>query len=67
MSCVDLNGKPILVTSVAGFIERIGKAFYADVRYFVINPDAYIEGNLIGLYNVLEACRHSYDGVTLVL
>ncbi len=27
----------------------------------VINPDAYIEANIIGFYNILEACRHSYD------
>ena len=25
------------------------------------NPDAYVEANLIGFYNILEACRHSYD------
>lgn len=33
----------------------------AGVRYSIINPDSYIEANLIGFYNVLEACRHSYD------
>jgi len=31
------------------------------VRYSITNPDAYIESNLIGFYNILEACRHSYD------
>lgn len=31
------------------------------VRYSIENPDAYIEANLIGFYNILEACRHSYD------
>lgn len=30
----------------------------AGVRYSIINPDAYIEGNMIGFYNILEACRH---------
>lgn len=30
----------------------------AGVRYSIENPDAYIEGNLIGFYNVLEGCRH---------
>ena len=30
----------------------------AGVRYSIINPDAYIEGNLIGFYNILEACRN---------
>jgi nucleoside-diphosphate-sugar epimerase len=31
------------------------------VRYSIENPDVYIESNLIGFYNILEACRHSYD------
>lgn len=31
------------------------------MRYSITNPDAYIESNLIGFYNILEACRHSYD------
>ncbi len=31
------------------------------IRYSIINPDAYIESNIIGFYNILEACRHSYD------
>lgn len=30
----------------------------AGVRYSIINPDAYIESNMIGFYNILEACRH---------
>lgn len=33
----------------------------AGVRYSITNPDAYMESNLIGFYNILEACRHSYD------
>lgn len=36
-------------------------AAQAGVRYSIINPDAYIESNLIGFYNILEACRHSYE------
>lgn len=36
-------------------------AAQAGVRYSITNPDAYIEANLIGFYNILEACRHSYD------
>ena len=36
-------------------------AAQAGVRYSIINPDAYIESNLIGFYNILEACRHSKD------
>ena len=31
------------------------------MRYSITNPDAYIESNIIGFYNILEACRHSYD------
>lgn len=132
MSSVDLNGKTILVTGVAGFIGSnlvkriyqdhpdakvigidnmndyydvrlkeyrldeisenesfvfirgsiadktvIAKAFedykpqvvvnlaaQAGVRYSITNPDAYIESNVIGFYNILEACRHSYDNGT---
>lgn len=40
----------------------VNLAAQAGVRYSITNPDAYIESNLIGFYNVLEACRHSYDG-----
>ena len=36
-------------------------AAQAGVRYSITNPDAYIQSNLIGFYNILEACRHSYD------
>lgn len=36
-------------------------AAQAGVRYSITNPDVYIESNLIGFYNILEACRHSYD------
>lgn len=52
-------------------IDRISKEFQpeivvnlaaqAGVRYSITNPDAYVESNLIGFYNILEACRHSYD------
>lgn len=40
----------------------VNLAAQAGVRYSIINPDAYVESNLIGFYNILEACRHSYDG-----
>ncbi len=33
----------------------------AGVRYSISNPDSYISSNMIGFYNILEACRHSYD------
>ena len=38
----------------------VNLAAQAGVRYSITNPDAYIEANLIGFYNILEACRHSY-------
>ncbi len=46
------NDKPSVVVNLAA---------QAGVRYSIINPDVYIESNLIGFYNILEACRHSYD------
>lgn len=39
----------------------VNLAAQAGVRYSITNPDAYVEANLIGFYNILEACRHSYD------
>lgn len=42
--------KPELVVNLAA---------QAGVRYSITNPDAYIQSNLIGFYNILEACRHS--------
>ncbi|MDJ8950622.1 GDP-mannose 4,6-dehydratase [Clostridium perfringens] len=39
----------------------VNLAAQAGVRYSITNPDAYVEANLIGFYNLLEACRHSYD------
>ncbi len=46
------NYKPQVVVNLAA---------QAGVRYSIINPDAYMESNLNGFYNILEACRHSYD------
>ena len=73
----ELSGNPAF-TFLRGSIadkEIIGKIFekyrprivvnlaaQAGVRYSITNPDAYIESNIIGFYNILEACRHSYDG-----
>lgn len=42
----------------------VNLAAQAGVRYSITNPDAYIESNLIGFYNILETCRHSYDNGT---
>jgi Nucleoside-diphosphate-sugar epimerases len=39
----------------------VNLAAQAGVRYSITNPDAYIASNLIGFYNILEACRYSYD------
>lgn len=39
----------------------VNLAAQAGVRYSITNPDVYIQSNLIGFYNILEACRHSYD------
>lgn len=44
--------KPAIVVNLAA---------QAGVRYSISNPDTYIESNIIGFYNILEACRHSYD------
>ena len=39
----------------------VNLAAQAGVRYSIDHPDVYIESNLIGFFNILEACRHSYD------
>ena len=39
----------------------VNLAAQAGVRYSIDHPDVYIESNLVGFYNILEACRHSYD------
>lgn len=39
----------------------VNLAAQAGVRYSITNPDAYIESNIIGFYNILEACRYSYE------
>ena len=41
----------------------VNLAAQAGVRYSIDHPDVYIESNIIGFYNILEACRHSYDNV----
>lgn len=49
---IFMKYKPVVVVNLAA---------QAGVRYSITNPDAYIQSNLIGFYNILEACRHSYD------
>lgn len=39
----------------------VNLAAQAGVRYSIDHPDVYVESNIIGFYNILEACRHSYD------
>ncbi len=39
----------------------VNLAAQAGVRYSISNPSAYIESNVVGFFNILEACRHSYD------
>ena len=54
-SCIDnifAKHKPDIVINLAA---------QAGVRYSITNPDTYIQSNLIGFYNILEACRHSYE------
>lgn len=46
---IFINHSPALVVNLAA---------QAGVRYSITNPDAYIESNVIGFYNILEACRH---------
>lgn len=40
----------------------INLAAQAGVRYSITNPDVYISSNILGFYNILESCRHSFDG-----
>ena len=44
------------------FLVVVNLAAQAGVRYSIDHPDTYIRSNIIGFYNILEACRHSYDG-----
>lgn len=47
---IFINYKPTIIVNLAA---------QAGVRYSITNPDAYIQSNLIGFYNILEACRHN--------
>lgn len=59
----DIADKKFIKTLFTNFCPDVvvNLAAQAGVRYSIVNPDAYIESNLIGFYNILEACRHSYD------
>ena len=62
----DLADKALIDNAFAdyGFDIVVNLAAQAGVRYSITNPDAYINSNIIGFYNILEACRHSRDGGT---
>lgn len=59
----DIAGKNTVnrLFQVYQFDIVVNLAAQAGVRYSIQNPDAYIQSNIIGFYNILEACRHSYD------
>lgn len=59
----DIADKEVITTVFDKYHPAIvvNLAAQAGVRYSITNPDAYIQSNLIGFYNILEACRHSYD------
>ena len=59
----DIADKAAIASLFAEYHPHVvvNLAAQAGVRYSINNPDAYIASNLIGFYNILEACRHSYD------
>lgn len=59
----DISDKSLIDHIFAEYNPAIvvNLAAQAGVRYSITNPDAYIQSNLIGFYNILEACRHSYN------
>ena len=59
----SIADKPLITELFETYKPQIvvNLAAQAGVRYSITNPDAYVESNLIGFYNILEACRHSYD------
>ena len=61
----NLADKPFIEEIFAQYRPAIvvNLAAQAGVRNSIDHPDAYIESNIIGFYNILEACRHSYDVV----
>ena len=60
----NMAEKPLIDRLFADYKPSVvvNLAAQAGVRYSIENPGVYIESNLIGFYNILEACRHSYDG-----
>lgn len=56
----NIAEKPLIMDMFEKYRPQIvvNLAAQAGVRYSITNPDAYIESNLVGFYNILEACRH---------
>ena len=56
----DISDKDFIMSlfETEKFDVVVNLAAQAGVRYSIENPDAYIESNMIGFYNILEACRH---------
>lgn len=52
INCIFSKYKPDIVVNLAA---------QAGVRYSIESPETYIESNIVGFFNILEACRHSYD------
>lgn len=59
----DISDKKLIddIFAKYQFSIVVNLAAQAGVRYSITNPDAYIQSNIIGFFNILEACRHSYD------
>lgn len=59
----DISDKSSIYSIFSNYCPYVvvNLAAQAGVRYSITNPDAYIKSNIIGFYNILEACRHSYD------
>ena len=57
----DIADRDTIDRIFAGYKPEVvvNLAAQAGVRYSITNPDAYIQSNLIGFYNILEACRHN--------
>ena len=57
----DIADKPLIDSLFTKYQPPVvvNLAAQAGVRYSITNPDAYIQSNLIGFYNILEACRHN--------
>lgn len=57
----DISNKALIdeLFATHHFDIVVNLAAQAGVRYSITNPDAYIQSNMIGFYNILEACRHS--------